>query len=191
MAGREGLIDTAVKTSRSGYLQRCLIKHLEGLRVHYDHTVRDVDGSIVQFHYGEDSLDVVKQKVLTKFDFCAQNYEALVGRYFGQGVAEGVEEGSVKKRMKRVGKLEKEAEERNKRLEGLGEDEEEEKEEIIREFVESCKKQGVRAVVKGTRERKTVEVGGEEKVRAARFAPGRYLGSVSEKFVEELDEVCF
>lgn len=44
MAGREGLIDTAVKTSRSGYLQRCLIKHLEGLRVDYDHTVRDTDG---------------------------------------------------------------------------------------------------------------------------------------------------
>ena len=41
MAGREGLIDTAVKTSRSGYLQRCLIKLLEGLVVNYDQTVRD------------------------------------------------------------------------------------------------------------------------------------------------------
>lgn len=40
MAGREGLIDTAVKTSRSGYLQRCLIKHLEGVSVQYDSTVR-------------------------------------------------------------------------------------------------------------------------------------------------------
>lgn len=48
MAGREGLIDTAVKTSRSGYLQRCVIKHLENLRVHYDYTVRDADNSIVQ-----------------------------------------------------------------------------------------------------------------------------------------------
>jgi DNA-directed RNA polymerase I subunit RPA1 len=81
MAGREGLIDTAVKTSRSGYLQRCLIKHLEGLRVHYDQTVRDVDGSILQFHYGEDSLDVIKQKSLDKFDFCAMNYMALLQRY--------------------------------------------------------------------------------------------------------------
>ncbi|KAI9101842.1 hypothetical protein DFS34DRAFT_683946 [Phlyctochytrium arcticum] len=81
MAGREGLIDTAVKTSRSGYLQRCLIKPLEGLKVHYDHTVRDSDGSVVQFHYGEDSLDVTKQKTLTKFDFCAMNYRALVQRY--------------------------------------------------------------------------------------------------------------
>ena len=41
MAGREGLIDTAVKTSRSGYLQRCLVKLLEGLVVNYDQTVRD------------------------------------------------------------------------------------------------------------------------------------------------------
>jgi DNA-directed RNA polymerase I subunit RPA1 len=47
MAGREGLIDTAVKTSRSGYLQRCLIKQLESLIVNYDMTVRDNDGSIV------------------------------------------------------------------------------------------------------------------------------------------------
>ena len=49
MAGREGLIDTAVKTSRSGYLQRCLIKGMEGLRSEYDNSVRDSDGSMVQF----------------------------------------------------------------------------------------------------------------------------------------------
>lgn len=48
MAGREGLIDTAVKTSRSGYLQRCLIKGMEGITVQYDNTVRDSDGSLVQ-----------------------------------------------------------------------------------------------------------------------------------------------
>jgi DNA-directed RNA polymerase I subunit RPA1 len=81
MAGREGLIDTAVKTSRSGYLQRCLIKHLEGLCVHYDHTVRDIDGSVIQFHYGEDSLDITKQKHLNKFQFNAENYKALIQKY--------------------------------------------------------------------------------------------------------------
>ena len=48
MAGREGLIDTAVKTSRSGYLQRCIVKHLEGIMVNYDQTVRDADGSVIQ-----------------------------------------------------------------------------------------------------------------------------------------------
>ena len=92
MAGREGLIDTAVKTSRSGYLQRCLIKHLEGLRVHYDQTVRDVDGSVLQFHYGEDSLDVIKQKSLDKFDFCAMNYTALLQRYNSSKLAGKVDE---------------------------------------------------------------------------------------------------
>ncbi|OQV18278.1 DNA-directed RNA polymerase I subunit RPA1 [Hypsibius exemplaris] len=58
MAGREGLIDTAVKTSRSGYLQRCIIKHLEGVMVNYDLTVRDSDASVIQFLYGEDGLDI-------------------------------------------------------------------------------------------------------------------------------------
>ncbi|KNZ77148.1 DNA-directed RNA polymerase I subunit rpa1 [Termitomyces sp. J132] len=78
MAGREGLIDTAVKTSRSGYLQRCLIKHLEGIRVHYDHTVRGSDNSIYQFHYGGDALDVTKQKHLYEFDFIARNEVSFV-----------------------------------------------------------------------------------------------------------------
>ena len=65
MAGREGLVDTAVKTSRSGYLQRCLVKHLEELTVCYDHTVRDAEGSVVQFLYGDDGLDVMKTHFLS------------------------------------------------------------------------------------------------------------------------------
>lgn len=77
MAGREGLIDTAVKTSRSGYLQRCLIKGMEGLKVEYDSSVRDSDGSMVQFLYGEDGLDVTRQKHLTDFKFLAENYLSL------------------------------------------------------------------------------------------------------------------
>src|SRR5579883_2125570 len=91
MAGREGLIDTAVKTSRSGYLQRCLIKHLESLRVHYDHTVRDGDGSIIQFHYGEDSLDVAKQKHLYQFQFAIQNYNAYTAKYNPSGIVSNLE----------------------------------------------------------------------------------------------------
>ncbi|KAJ3188681.1 hypothetical protein HDU85_004395 [Gaertneriomyces sp. JEL0708] len=105
MAGREGLIDTAVKTSRSGYLQRCLIKPLEGLKVNYDHTVRDSDGSVIQFHYGEDSLDVTKQKTLTKFDFCAINYKALVKRYDPKRLASAdIDTESVEKLRKRARK---------------------------------------------------------------------------------------
>ncbi|CAO1625651.1 unnamed protein product [Sympodiomycopsis kandeliae] len=81
MAGREGLIDTAVKTASSGYLQRCLIKHLEGARVHYDSTVRNSDGSVLQFHYGEDGLDTTKSKYLDQFDFTAANFTTFVNRY--------------------------------------------------------------------------------------------------------------
>lgn len=79
MAGREGLVDTAVKTSRSGYLQRCIIKHLEGLVVQYDMTVRDSDGSVVQFLYGEDGLDIPKTQFLQprQFPFIEDNYEVI------------------------------------------------------------------------------------------------------------------
>lgn len=80
MAGREGLIDTAVKTSRSGYLQRCLIKGMEGLKSEYDSSIRDSDGSMIQFLYGEDGLDVTKQKHLTDFKFLAENYLSLVAQ---------------------------------------------------------------------------------------------------------------
>ena len=77
MAGREGLVDTAVKTSRSGYLQRCLVKNLEGLKVHYDHTVRDVDGTIVQFLYGDDGIEVSKGVYAKEFAFALENIESL------------------------------------------------------------------------------------------------------------------
>uniref|UniRef100_A0A8C8DSH0 DNA-directed RNA polymerase subunit n=1 Tax=Oryzias sinensis TaxID=183150 RepID=A0A8C8DSH0_9TELE len=79
MAGREGLVDTAVKTSRSGYLQRCIIKHLEGLVVQYDLTVRDSDGSVVQFLYGEDGLDIPKTPFLQpkQFPFIEDNFEVI------------------------------------------------------------------------------------------------------------------
>ncbi len=81
MAGREGLIDTAVKTSRSGYLQRCLVKHLEELTVCYDGTVRDAEGSVYQFLYGEDGIDPTFSKYISgnmeQLHFLAENYSAL------------------------------------------------------------------------------------------------------------------
>ncbi|KAJ1703655.1 hypothetical protein LUZ63_003434 [Rhynchospora breviuscula] len=81
MAGREGLVDTAVKTSRSGYLQRCLIKNLESLKVSYDYTVRDVDGSIIQFQYGEDGVDVHKANFLSEFRILSDNRKAVLDKY--------------------------------------------------------------------------------------------------------------
>jgi DNA-directed RNA polymerase I subunit RPA1 len=103
MAGREGLIDTAVKTSRSGYLQRCLIKGMEGLKVEYDTSVRDSDGSMVQFLYGEDGLDVTKQKHLVDFKFLLQNIESEVAQMrIGDGLDRIADfEERVKKMMKR------------------------------------------------------------------------------------------
>ena len=59
MGGREGLIDTAVKTSETGYLQRKLIKSMEDLKVDYDYSVRNNSGCIVQYTYGEDGMDSI------------------------------------------------------------------------------------------------------------------------------------
>ena len=60
MGGRIGLIDTAVKTSQTGYIQRRLIKGLEDLKVEYDMTVRNSKGKIIQFAYGDDNMDSTK-----------------------------------------------------------------------------------------------------------------------------------
>jgi DNA-directed RNA polymerase II subunit RPB1 len=60
MSGREGLIDTAVKTAETGYLQRQMVKAMEDLVTQHDGTVRDARGGIVQFHYGEDGLSSTK-----------------------------------------------------------------------------------------------------------------------------------
>ncbi|XP_076056979.1 RNA polymerase III subunit A [Oratosquilla oratoria] len=57
MGGREGLVDTAVKTSETGYMQRRLVKSLEDLYVAYDMTVRNSTQDIIQFKYGGDGLD--------------------------------------------------------------------------------------------------------------------------------------
>lgn len=57
MGGRIGLIDTAVKTSSTGYIQRRLIKGLEDLKVEYDMTVRNNRGKVIQFSYGDDGID--------------------------------------------------------------------------------------------------------------------------------------
>jgi DNA-directed RNA polymerase II subunit RPB1 len=59
MGGREGVIDTAVKTSNTGYIQRRLVKAMEDIAVHYDGTVRNSLNDILQFVYGEDGMDSI------------------------------------------------------------------------------------------------------------------------------------
>ena len=63
MTGREGLIDTAVKTADTGYIQRQLVKALEDIVVQHDGTVRDANMNILQLHYGEDSIMATKLEV--------------------------------------------------------------------------------------------------------------------------------
>ncbi|OYT34448.1 DNA-directed RNA polymerase subunit A' [Archaeoglobales archaeon ex4484_92] len=59
--GREGLVDTAVRTSQSGYLQRRMINALQDLKIEYDGTVREqTSGALVQFRYGEDGIDPMR-----------------------------------------------------------------------------------------------------------------------------------
>jgi DNA-directed RNA polymerase II subunit RPB1 len=60
MAGRTGLIDTAIKTSQTGYIQRRLIKALEDVTIAYDMTARNNMGKIIQFKYGDDGFESTK-----------------------------------------------------------------------------------------------------------------------------------
>ncbi|XP_012064930.1 DNA-directed RNA polymerase III subunit 1 [Jatropha curcas] len=62
MGGREGLVDTAVKTADTGYMSRRLIKGLEDLFIDYDNKVLSANGSVVQFVYGDDGLDPAKME---------------------------------------------------------------------------------------------------------------------------------
>eukprot|EP00826_Nyctotherus_ovalis_P051880 TRINITY_DN6511_c0_g1_i3.p1 TRINITY_DN6511_c0_g1~~TRINITY_DN6511_c0_g1_i3.p1 ORF type:complete len:1080 (+),score=294.21 TRINITY_DN6511_c0_g1_i3:96-3335(+) len=62
MGGREGLVDTAVKTAETGYMQRRLMKAMEDLSIKYDETVRNSNGDIVEFLYGDDSLEALSME---------------------------------------------------------------------------------------------------------------------------------
>ncbi|MFC7229501.1 DNA-directed RNA polymerase subunit A' [Salinirubellus salinus] len=68
MGGREGLVDTAVRTSKSGYLQRRLINALSELETQYDGTVRDTSDTVVQFEFGEDGTSPVRVASNEEFD---------------------------------------------------------------------------------------------------------------------------
>ncbi|KAJ8947652.1 hypothetical protein NQ318_009536 [Aromia moschata] len=104
MAGREGLIDTAVKTSRSGYLQRCLIKHLEGLHVGYDMTVRNSDKSVVQFRYGEDGMDISRAQFFNEkqLQFLSENTKALAQEDILEKLKLGEDQEEIKKYCKEI-----------------------------------------------------------------------------------------
>ncbi len=62
MTGRDSLMDTALRTPKSGYLYRRLANAMQDLKVVDDGTVRDASNKIVQFSYGEDGMDVSKSE---------------------------------------------------------------------------------------------------------------------------------
>ncbi len=62
MTGRDSLMDTALRTPKSGYLYRRLANALQDVKVEYDFTVREASGKIIQFQYGEDGIDVSKSE---------------------------------------------------------------------------------------------------------------------------------
>jgi DNA-directed RNA polymerase II subunit RPB1 len=76
MGGREGLIDTAVKTSETGYIQRKLVKAMEDDKIYHDLSVRNAHGNIIQFLYGEDGMDYIKI-VNQQCDLLSKSYEEI------------------------------------------------------------------------------------------------------------------
>ena len=80
MGGREGLIDTAVKTSETGYIQRKLIKAMEDLKTNYDRSVRNANGTIIQFLYGEDGFDGGKLENQV-FNYLKDDYKTIEEKY--------------------------------------------------------------------------------------------------------------
>ena len=74
MGGREGLVDTAVKTAETGYMQRRLVKSMEDLCVQYDNTVMDSQGTLIQRVYGDDGIDPLYTETA---DFRPVNFDIL------------------------------------------------------------------------------------------------------------------
>jgi len=84
MGGREGLIDTAVKTSDTGYIQRKLIKSMEDLKALYDYSVRTSNGNVIQFVYGDDAMDAIKIEKIP-LDIIFLNRKEIVKKYSIKG----------------------------------------------------------------------------------------------------------
>ena len=100
MSGREGLIDTAVKTASTGYIQRRLVKAMEDLVVQHDGSVRDANMNIAQFHYGEDGINSTKIENQT-LEFSKLSREDIKREFGLEGVdlsvalADGLDSGVV------------------------------------------------------------------------------------------------
>ena len=83
MTGRDAMMDTALRTPKSGYLYRRLANALQDLKIEYDHTLRDASGCIVQFKYGDDGLDVSKLHLNTELP-AAEAAGVVTAQSFGE-----------------------------------------------------------------------------------------------------------
>ena len=84
VSGREGIIDTACKTSETGYINRRLMKALESIKIYNDSTLRNSDGSIVQFKYGDDGFDptTIEKQFVDVYNFPSiEKYGGIVDEY--------------------------------------------------------------------------------------------------------------
>jgi DNA-directed RNA polymerase III subunit RPC1 len=81
MGGREGLVDTAVKTAKTGYMSRRLMKTLEDLSAQYDKTVRNSARAVIQFRYGDDGL----HPVMMESGVAPVNLELLYNQVCSEG----------------------------------------------------------------------------------------------------------
>jgi len=81
VSGRESLVDTAVRTSKSGYMQRRLINAMDDLKVANDvkASVRNTANRIIQFEYGEDGTDPARSRKGSPFDVDQVLNDALGG----------------------------------------------------------------------------------------------------------------
>lgn len=79
MGGREGCIDTAVKTAETGYIQRRLVKAMETVMAQYDTTLRNSRGCVIQFLYGEDGMDAqrIEKQVFDSYTFTASKFREV------------------------------------------------------------------------------------------------------------------
>ena len=77
MGGREGLVDTAVRTSETGYMQRRLMKALEDLTIQYNNTVTISNGEIIEFLYGDDGIEPMNTDNEDKIVFLPRLWELI------------------------------------------------------------------------------------------------------------------
>ena len=141
MGGREGLVDTAVRTSTSGYMQRRLVNALQDMVIENDGTVRNSDKNIIQFCYGDDGIDPMHtdHSDAVNLDVLLLKAKSLDIEEVRKEATKKLEKKTPKKQEKKEEK-EKEVEKTNKKID---KSEELTEEELIKMFEDNTGKKAV------------------------------------------------